>query len=44
MSDADNPLQLIPDPQREYGSWILGEELPHGRTMEVVAFIDNVKR
>lgn len=36
MSDADNPLQLIPDPEREYGSWILGEELPHGKTIEVL--------
>jgi len=36
MSNADNPLQLIPDPQREYGSWILGEELLHGRVEEVL--------
>lgn len=32
---TDNPLQLIPDPEKEYGSWILGEELPQGRPLEV---------
>ena len=36
MKNSENPLQLIPDPQREYGSWILGEELLQGRVQEVL--------
>jgi succinate-semialdehyde dehydrogenase/glutarate-semialdehyde dehydrogenase len=33
---TDTEIRLIPDPEREYGSWILGEELPHGRSLEVL--------
>lgn len=29
------PLNLLPDPAKQYGSWILGEDLPHGRLVEV---------
>ncbi|MFC1529868.1 aldehyde dehydrogenase family protein [Gemmatimonadota bacterium] len=36
MTRNDHLLKLLPDPDQEYGSWIMGEEFPQGRPTEVI--------
>jgi len=41
LTKKDHHLKLLPDPDQEYGSWIMGEEIPQGRLTDVLNPCDN---